>query len=101
MRDFINQAQRRVHELSAFQRIALQINTPLDLTTLLDTITEAALKLVDANNLHIYLYDPEIDDFEFGSALWRDGRREAAVQKDKTQRINGHRRQNGKASHHQ
>lgn len=77
--DLFSKAQRRIGELAAFHEIALQINSPLDLKTVLDTITESALKLIEANNAHIYLYDPEKQSFTFGSALWRDGRRVAAV----------------------
>jgi len=73
------QAQRRVEELATFHNIVLQLNTPLKQSTVLDAITESALKLVDATNLHIYLYEQETGKFSFGSALWRDGRREPAV----------------------
>ena len=72
-------AQRRVEELATFHSIVLQLNTPLQQSTVLDAITESALKLVDATNLHIFLYDAATDTFSFGSALWRDGRREPAV----------------------
>ncbi len=74
-----SQAQRRIDELSTFHSIVLQLNTPLQLSSVLDTITESALRLVDASNLHIYLYDDKTGKYTFGSALWRDGRREAAV----------------------
>jgi GAF domain-containing protein len=75
-----SQAQRRIEELSTFHSIVLQLNTPLQLKSVLDTITESALKLLaDAGNLHIYLYDAEKDEYTFGSALWRDGRRQPAV----------------------
>ena len=75
------QAQRRVEEISTFHKIVLQLNTPLTLNTVLDAITESALKLVDASNLHIYLYDQRTGEFSSGSALWRDGRRTPAVTK--------------------
>jgi len=74
-----SQAQRRVEELATFHKIVLQLNTPLKLNTVLDAITESALKLVDASNLHIYLYDQRTGKFSSGSALWRDGRRTPAV----------------------
>ncbi len=75
------QAQRRVKELSTFHDIVLQLNTPLELSHVLDEITNAALQLMGADNLHIYLYDEKANEFTFGSALWRDGSRRAAVQK--------------------
>lgn len=73
------QAQRRIEELSTFHQIVLQLNTPLELEVVLQNITEAALRLIEANNLHIYLWDEDKDEFTFCSALWRDGSREPAV----------------------
>ncbi|MCA9917088.1 MAG: GAF domain-containing protein [Anaerolineales bacterium] len=75
------QAQRRIEELSTFHDIVLRLNEPLKLNVVLDTITESALKLIPASNLHIFLYDSETKTFSKGSALWRDGRRTAAVPK--------------------
>lgn len=72
-------AQQRVAELSAFHEIVLHLNMPLDLRVVLDTITDSALRLTQANNVHIYLYDNHSETFTFGSALWRDGRRHSAT----------------------
>ena len=74
-----SQAQRRISELSTFHEIVLKLNTPLNLSSVLDAITESALKLISASNLHIYLYDAKTQQFSAGSALWSDGRREPAV----------------------
>ncbi|MDX1686339.1 MAG: GAF domain-containing protein [Candidatus Promineifilaceae bacterium] len=74
-----SQVRRRVEELSTFHQIVLQLNTPLELEVVLENITESALQLIGANNLHIYLYDDDQDEFTFCSALWRDGRRTPAV----------------------
>ena len=74
-----SQAQRRIEELSTFHDIVLRLNEPLRLSVVLDTITESALKLIPATNLHIFLYDSDTKTFSKGSALWRDGRRTAAV----------------------
>lgn len=73
------QAQRRIEELATFHKIVLQLNTPLKLSAVLDAITESALNLINATNLHIFLYDADRGRFTFGSALWDDGRREPAV----------------------
>lgn len=73
------QAQRRNEELSTFHRISLQLNSQLELEVLLESITSAALRLIQASNLHLYLYDPQQKSFPFCSALWRDGRRTPAV----------------------
>lgn len=75
-----SQAQRRVAELETLHKIALRLNTPLRLSDVLDTITESALKLLNASNLHIFLYDFKANRFTFGSALWHDGRRHPAVE---------------------
>ncbi|MCP4422246.1 MAG: GAF domain-containing protein, partial [Chloroflexi bacterium] len=79
--DLFSQARRRIEELSTFHNIVLRLNEPLKLSDVLDTITESALKLIEATNLHIYLYDSESQTLSAGSALWRDGRRTAAVAK--------------------
>ncbi len=73
------QAQRRINELSTFHQIVLQLNTPLELEVVLQNITESALRLIEASNLHIYLWDSVRDEFTFCSALWRDGGRSPAV----------------------
>ena len=73
------QAEKRLEELSLFQKIGLQITSRLDINVVLDTIGEVALQLLDVNNLHIYLYDADKEEFEFGTALWRDGQRVPAV----------------------
>ena len=82
--NLFGKANRRVDELSTFNDIVLQLNTPLKLNAVLDTITSSALRLTDATNLHIYLYDSDTKEFTEGSALWRDGRQTAAVKKPRT-----------------
>ncbi|MCP5094532.1 MAG: GAF domain-containing protein, partial [Chloroflexi bacterium] len=82
--NLFGQANRRVEELSTFNDIVLQLNTPLKLNAVLDTITNSALRLTDATNLHIFLYDSDTKEFTKGSALWRDGRQTAAVKKPRT-----------------
>jgi signal transduction histidine kinase len=75
-----SQTQRRAAELEALHQIVLRLNTPLRLSDVLDTITESAVKLVNASNLHIFLYDNQTGRFTSGSAMWHDGRREPAVE---------------------
>jgi len=69
-----------VAELEALQRTSLQLTSSLDLSAVLDTVAASALTLVGASDCHIYLYDEATETFAFGTALWKDGRREAAVQ---------------------
>jgi len=73
------EAQRHVAELEALQRTSLQLISSLDLSSVLDSVAESALTLVRATNCHIYLYDEASETFTFSAALWKDGRREAAV----------------------
>jgi signal transduction histidine kinase len=77
--DLFSQAQRRIQELSTIHEIALQLNTPLEINHVLDIINRSALDLIEANNVHIFLYDIERDQFTIASALFRDGRRKPAV----------------------
>ncbi len=74
------EARQRVDELEALRRTSLQLTSSLDLTAVLDSVTESALMLVKATDCHIYIYDEESGTFTLGSALWDDGRREPAVQ---------------------
>jgi len=73
------EVQQRVAELDALRRTSLQLTSSLALPAVLDGITESALTLVGAADCHIYLYDEANETFTFGAALWKDGRREAAV----------------------
>ena len=74
------EARQRVAELEALQHTSLQLTSTLDLSAVLNTIVESALTLMAATDCHIYLYDEASDTFTFGTALWEDGRREAAVE---------------------
>jgi signal transduction histidine kinase len=78
--------QQRVAELETLRRTSLQLSSSLDLAAVLDSIAENALSLVGATNCIIYFYDEVNETLVFGTALWEDGRREAAV---KTPRRNG------------
>jgi len=73
------EAQRRVREMETLQRTSLQLTSSLELSTVLDGIAEGALELVGAMDCHIYLYDDADETFQFGAALWNDGRRSPAV----------------------
>ncbi|MDY0019196.1 MAG: GAF domain-containing protein [Anaerolineae bacterium] len=73
-------SQQRVREMETLQRTSLQITSTLDLPTVLDSIAANAMTLVEATDCHIYLYDEEEGTFTFGAALWRDGRKDPAVE---------------------
>lgn len=60
--------KRRNSELTAIHQASLQLTSTLDLETVLHTILDYAVLMVEADNAHIFLYDGE--QLEFGSALW-------------------------------
>ena len=65
--------ERRVAELTALREISLQLTQSLDLSTVLDTIANSAVKLVNASDAHIFLYDQERGEFTFGTGVWAPG----------------------------
>ncbi len=67
--------RERVAELSTLQQVSLRLTASLDLPTVLDTVAEAALRLVNASDIHIFLYDQETGEFTFGAGLWDTGER--------------------------
>ncbi len=75
------ETQRRVTELSALQDTNLRIVSSLDTTLVLDSVTRNVLDLVDADDVHIFLRDPENGHLEFGNALWRGEPTPVSLQK--------------------
>jgi signal transduction histidine kinase len=73
------QAQRELRELTTLYNASAAMMANLELNVVLDAITKAALELISAGNVHIFLYEPQSDTFRFGSARWFDGRRVPAV----------------------
>jgi len=73
------ETQQRIAELETLQHTSVQLTSSLDLSAVLDTIATSALTLVKASDCHIYLYDEVDETFTLGTALWENGRREAAV----------------------
>ncbi len=68
------EAYRRRHaELEALRQASLHLTSRLELPALLEAILEHVLRLVAADDAHIFLYDGE--KFSFGAARWADGRR--------------------------
>ncbi len=64
---------RRVDELTTLRQISLRILSSLDLKTVLQAIADSALRLVQAADIHIFLYDEATHTFTHGTALWADG----------------------------
>ena len=75
-----NETQRHLTEMEALQRVTLRLTSTLDLSAILDTVTESVLSITQANDCHIFLYDEKTQTFTFGAALWEDGRREPFVE---------------------
>ncbi len=65
------ETQRRVAELSAVQETNLRVVSSLDTMLVLDSVARSALKLVDADDVRIFLHDPDDGSLTFGTALWR------------------------------
>jgi len=73
------QEHQRAEEMAVLYETSIRLASTRDLDTVLEIITETALRLVEGQDCHIYLYDAATDTLTFGTALWRDGRREPAV----------------------
>jgi len=71
------QTEKRLQKLAM---VAAAVTSSLDLNQVLDAIATSALQLVNATDVHIYLYDRETGVFTFGAAFWEDGRRTPAVE---------------------
>jgi GAF domain-containing protein len=63
--------RQRIDELETLQRTGLQLSSSLDLSVVLDTISESALALVGASDCIIYLYDEASQRYSFGTASGR------------------------------
>lgn len=67
--------RERVTELATLQQVSLRLTSSLDLPTVLDIIAEAAMRLVEASDIHIFLHEQETGEFTFGAGLWDTGER--------------------------
>jgi signal transduction histidine kinase len=63
--------RRRGAELEALRQASLHVTSSLELQPVLEAIIEHALRLVSADNTHIFLYDGE--HLTFGAAMWAGG----------------------------
>lgn len=63
--------RRRGAELEALRQASLHVTSSLDPQPVLEAIIEHALRLVSADNTHIFLYDGE--ELTFGAAMWAGG----------------------------
>ncbi|MGC9357291.1 MAG: GAF domain-containing protein, partial [Anaerolineae bacterium] len=65
--------RERKAELEAIRQASLQVTSSLELEPVLQAILEHSLKIIDADNAHIFLYDGE--KLSFGAGLWSEGGR--------------------------
>lgn len=63
--------RRRGAELEALRQASLHVTSSLELQPVLEAIIEHALRLVSADNTHIFLYDD--GELIFGAAMWAGG----------------------------
>ncbi|MFQ5814332.1 MAG: PAS domain S-box protein, partial [Anaerolineae bacterium] len=66
--------RRRSAEFEALRQASLHLTSTLELQPILEAILDHALKLVAADDAHVFLYDGE--RLAFGAALWEDGRQQ-------------------------
>ena len=77
--ELYDQVSRHVVELTALQDVSLRVTASLDLWSVLETIAQNALALVQSDDAQIFLHDPDKNEPIFGAALRRDGAREPAI----------------------
>ncbi|MFZ0545079.1 MAG: GAF domain-containing protein, partial [Candidatus Promineifilaceae bacterium] len=71
----VKESGRRSEELEALRKASFHLTANLELKPLLEVILEQAMRLIDATDVHIFLYDG--GKLRFGAALWGDGREES------------------------
>lgn len=69
--DDIMSLRRKSAELEALHEAGLRLTSSLELQPVLDALLEQVIKLVRADDAHIFFYDGE--KLTFGAALWADG----------------------------
>jgi PAS domain S-box-containing protein len=67
-----NQLQHRADQLEILRQASLNVTEKLTLNAVLDAILVQAMRLVTADDAHIFLY--EDDQLRFGAVRWADGR---------------------------
>lgn len=77
--ELYDQASRRVAELTALQEVSLRVTASLDLWSVLDTIAQNALALIQSDDTQIFLYDLDKNELAFGAALRKDGSHETGA----------------------
>ncbi|NOZ71849.1 MAG: GAF domain-containing protein, partial [Chloroflexi bacterium] len=69
--NLIESLRKRTEQLEALRQASLSLTSNLSLAPVLDEVLKHALKLVDAADAHVFLYDGK--KLSFGAARWADG----------------------------
>jgi GAF domain-containing protein/anti-sigma regulatory factor (Ser/Thr protein kinase) len=77
--------RERSAELEAVRQASLQLTSSLELIPVLQAILENAIKLVQADDAHVFLYDGR--QLKFGAARWADGERHEAFARPRQEGI--------------
>jgi PAS domain S-box-containing protein len=75
--------RKRSAELEALHQAGLRLTSTLELQPILEVILDHTLKVLDADDAHIFLYDGE--RLAFGAALWADGHRQTPYAEPRSQ----------------
>ncbi len=65
----------RVEQVNTLRDIGQRLASSLDLQAVLDAVCASALRIVQATDAHIFLYDENTEQFSNGVAVWSDGHR--------------------------
>ena len=70
------ESRRRQLDLQETLRLnSMALLNIVDMDRMLEVVSQAALRMVEAESVHIYFYDRDQDTLTFGASLWHDGRR--------------------------
>lgn len=71
---FLSILQQKVEELDTLRKLSVKLTTSLNLPVVLRAVASEAMRLIkNARSVHIFLYDPEKDRLEFGTAMNQSG----------------------------
>jgi len=76
---------RQAEEFRTLRSISLELLSTADLRQLLQMIAKHAMDHTSAEDVHIYLYDEEKDQLEFGTSRWRSGEIDVEFSKPRAQ----------------
>lgn len=69
----------RVAQVSTLREVGQRLASSLELEQVLTSVAESALRLVQANDVHIFPYDQDARRFSAGVGVWADGHRGTVV----------------------